>query len=222
MGIAKAFFWGLLISFLGTLPLSTLNVSAMQISSQEGIARAMYFSLGTLVTEMIYVRISLLGVSRLLKRQKLFKSMEWITVGLLLIFAAGSFYSASQQHQAENVLLNNHINRFFLGMFMSSITFMHFPFWFGWSSILFTKKILRADRHYYNFFVIAIGIGTFLANCIFIYGGIFISKLLHRNENMVNLLLGWVFVLTAIIQLVKIFWGKNPAQESSLTLKDAT
>ncbi len=222
MGIAKAFFWGLLISFLGTLPLSALNVSAMQISSQEGIARAMYFSLGTLVTEMIYVRISLHSVSRILKNQKLVKSMEWITVGLLLIFAAGSFYSASQQHQAENILLDNHINRFLLGMFMSSITFMHLPFWFGWSSILFTKKILRSDSRYYNFFVIAVGLGTFLANCIFIYGGIFISKLLHQNENLVNLLLGWVFVITAIVQLIKIFWGKNPAEKSSLALKDAT
>lgn len=222
MGIAKAFFWGLLISFLGTLPLSALNVSAMQISSQEGIAMAMYFSLGTLVTEMIYVRISLHGVSRILKKQKLVKSMEWITVGLLLIFAAGSFYSAIQQHQAENVLLDNHINRFLLGMFMSSITFMHFPFWFGWSSILFTKKVLRSESRYYNFFVIAVGLGTFLANCIFIYGGIFISKLLHQNENMVNLLLGWVFVITAVIQLVKIFWGKNSAEESSLAFKDAT
>ncbi|MEO7120446.1 MAG: LysE family transporter [Ginsengibacter sp.] len=222
MGIAKAFFWGLLISFLGTLPLSALNVSAMQISSQEGIAMAMYFSLGTLVTEMIYVRISLHGVSRILKKQKLVKSMEWITVGLLLIFAAGSFYSATQQHQAENVLLDNHINRFLLGMFMSSITFMHFPFWFGWSSILFTKKVLRSESRYYNFFVIAVGLGTFLANCIFIYGGIFISKLLHQNENMVNLLLGWVFVITAVIQLVKIFWGKNSAEESSLAFKDAT
>jgi threonine/homoserine/homoserine lactone efflux protein len=222
MGIAKAFFWGLLISFLGTLPLSTLNVSAMQISSQEGIARAMYFSLGTMVTEMIYVRISLLGVSRILKRQRLFKSMEWITVVLLLVFAAGSFYSAGQQHQAENVLLNNHINRFVLGMFMSAITFMHFPFWFGWSSILFTKKILRAHPRYYNFFVVAIGLGTFLANCIFIYGGIVISKLLHQNENIVNLLLGWIFVLTAVIQLIKIFWVKNPAQKSNLAFKDAT
>jgi len=76
MGFAKVFFWGMIISFLGTLPLSTLNVAAMQISSQEGIAKAMYFSLGTLLTEMIYVRISLVGINRILRQKKLFRWME--------------------------------------------------------------------------------------------------------------------------------------------------
>src|SRR5450755_57470 len=169
MGFAKVFFWGMVISFLGTLPLSTLDVAAMQISSQEGIAKAMYFSLGTLFTEMIYVRISLVGIKRILRQKKLFRWMEWITFILILVFAAGSFYAANQQLHAENVLLNNTFNRFLLGMFMSSITFMHFPFWFGWSSILFAKKILHPNRSHYNIYILAIGTGTFLANCIFIY-----------------------------------------------------
>src|SRR5664279_3039148 len=122
MALAKVFFWGMFISLLGTLPLSTLNVAAMQISLQEGIGNAMYFSVGTLLTEMIYVRISLIGINWVRKQKKLFKWMEWITVAIVVAFAAGSFYAASQEHLAGNVMLNNNINRFLLGMFMSSIT----------------------------------------------------------------------------------------------------
>ena len=58
----KIFSWGLLISFLGSLPLGTLNVAAMQIGIQESIVNALYFSLGSLCIEMIYVRISLVGI----------------------------------------------------------------------------------------------------------------------------------------------------------------
>src|SRR5664279_3275768 len=134
MALAKVFFWGMFISLLGTLPLSTLNVTAMQISLQEGVRNAMYFSVGTLLTEMIYVRISLVGINWVRKQKKLFTWMEWITIAIVVAFAAGSFYAASQEHSAENVMLNNHINRFLLGMFMSSITIMHIPFWFGWST----------------------------------------------------------------------------------------
>src|SRR5664279_5544552 len=122
MRYLKVFSWGMLISFLGTLPLSSLNVTAMQISSQEGISSAMYFSIGTLLTEMIYVRISLVGIHWIQKQKRLFRRMEWITFGLLLAFAAGSFIAAHQQHQAENVLLNNTMNRLLLGMLMSSLT----------------------------------------------------------------------------------------------------
>ena len=108
MGLSKIFLWGLIISFVGTLPLSPLNVAAMQISSQEGIAAAMYFSVGTLLTEMIYVRISLVGINWIRKQKKLFRWMEWITFLLLLVFAAGSFYAASRTQNTENVLLNNY------------------------------------------------------------------------------------------------------------------
>ena len=222
MSFVRVFFWGMLISFLGTLPFSSLNITAMQISSQEGISRAMYFSIGTLLTEMIYVRISLVGIHWIQKQKKLFRRMEWITFALLLVFAAGSFIAAHQQHQAENVLLNNTVNRFLLGMFMSSITFMHIPFWFGWSSILFAKKILRPDNSHYNVYILAIGAGTFLANCIFIYGGIFMTQQLHKNQDMVNLVLGWIFVATALIQLVKILWNKSPIKDKGVIPGNAT
>ncbi len=213
MALAKVFFWGMFISLLGTLPLSTLNVTAMQISLQEGVRNAMYFSIGTLLTEMIYVRISLVGINWVRKQKKLFKWMEWITLVVVVAFAAGSFYAATKEHSTGNVMLNNNINRFLLGMFMSAITVMHIPFWFGWSTVLFTRKILKANNLYYNIYIIAIGMGTFLANCIFIFGGVYIARILNANHNILNLALGWIFTLTAAILLVKILWHKDAAEK---------
>lgn len=66
MALARLFFGGMFISLLGTL---TLNVTAMQISLQEGVRNAMYFSVGTLLTEMIYVRISLIGINWVRKQK---------------------------------------------------------------------------------------------------------------------------------------------------------
>jgi threonine/homoserine/homoserine lactone efflux protein len=213
MALAKVFFWGMLISFLGTLPLSSLNVAAMQISLQEGVSNAMYFSLGTILTEMIYVRISLVGINWVRNQKTLFKWMEWVTVVLVLAFAAGSFYASTQGHHATNAMLNNSINRFFLGMLMSAITIMHIPFWFGWSTVLFTKKILEPVRTHYNVYIVAIGLGTFMANCIFIFGGMYIAQKLTTDQHVLNLALGWIFVLTALILFAKILWHKDPAEK---------
>ena len=52
----------MLISFLGSLPLGTLNIAAMQIGIQESLNHAIWFSLGSLLVEMIYVRVSLVGI----------------------------------------------------------------------------------------------------------------------------------------------------------------
>ena len=60
--LIRIFFTGMLISFLGSLPLGTLNVAAMQISVTENITQAMLFSLGSLLAEIIYVRLSLVAM----------------------------------------------------------------------------------------------------------------------------------------------------------------
>ena len=69
--LLRIFLWGLVISFFGSLPLGTLNVAAMQIGIQESITDAIYFSIGSLLVEMIYVRISLIGVDWIRKQEKL-------------------------------------------------------------------------------------------------------------------------------------------------------
>ena len=70
-GSCKSFFLGNDSELPGSLPLGTLNVAAMQISVQESIKNAIYFSLGSLLTEMIYVRISLVGINWI-RKQKAF------------------------------------------------------------------------------------------------------------------------------------------------------
>ena len=97
---------------------------------------------------------------------------------------------------------------------MSALTVMHIPFWFGWSTILFTKKILLASSLFYNIYTIAIGLGTFFANCIFIFGGLFIVKKISSSQHVINLILGWALLLTALIQFIKIIWFK-PAEEKT-------
>ena len=213
MGLIKIFFWGMLVSFLGSLPLGTLNVAAMQISVQESIRNAIYFSLGSLFVEMVYVRVSLVGINWIRKQKKLFRWMEWITLAIVIALAVGSFIAAMQPHHAKNVMLNNHINRFLLGVMLSAISPMQIPFWFGWSTVLFTKKILLPKSSYYNWYIVGIGLGTLLGNCVFIFGGKFIVEKLNANENLMNWIIGGIFAITAIIFLIKILMHKDAAKE---------
>jgi threonine/homoserine/homoserine lactone efflux protein len=213
MGLIKIFFWGMLVSFLGSLPLGTLNVAAMQISVQESIRNAIYFSLGSLFVEMIYVRVSLVGINWIRKQKKLFRWMEWITLAIVIALAVGSFIAAMQPHHAKNVMLNNDINRFLLGVMLSAISPMQIPFWFGWSTVLFTKKILLPKNSYYNWYILGIGLGTLLGNCVFIFGGKFIVERLNANENLMNWIIGGIFAITAIIFLIKILMHKDAARE---------
>jgi threonine/homoserine/homoserine lactone efflux protein len=213
MALVKVFFWGMMVSFLGSLPLGTLNVAAMQISVQESIINAIYFSLGSLLTEMIYVRISLVGINWIRKQKVLFKWMEWITLAIVLALAAGSFIAATHEHHTKNVMLNNNMHRFLLGLLLSSISPMQVPFWFGWSTVLFQKNILQPKNSFYNLYIIGIGIGTLMGNCVFIFGGKYIVEKLNANQNILNWVIGGIFALTAVIQLIRILTHKDAVQK---------
>ena len=203
----------MLVSFLGSLPLGTLNIAAMQISISNGIVKAIMFSLGSLLAEVIYVRLSLVAMDWIRKQEKLFKVLEWVTLAIVVALAVSSFYAATHPTQNKNVILSSNLPDFILGFVMSAVNPVQIPFWFGWSAVLFTKKILLPRKDHYNFYIIGIGIGTFVGNCVFIFGGLLIASKISNNQHILNWVIGGIFAVTALIQIWKIFKKKDAVHQ---------
>jgi threonine/homoserine/homoserine lactone efflux protein len=203
-------FWvGLLVSFLGTLPLGTLNIAAMQISATDGIAPAIKFSLGSLVVEAIYVRLSLVAMDWVRKQKMIFKVLEWVTLFIVVALATSSFYAALHPSTDQNVILSSTIHRFFLGMMMCAVTPAQIPFWFGWSTVLFTKNILLPKASFYNVYIFGIALGTFAGNILFILGGRLMVDTLNTKQSLLNWIIGGIFAITALIQIWRIIKNRG-------------
>ena len=205
----KIFCTGLLISFLGSLPLGTLNIAAMQISISDGLTPAILFSLGSLTAEVVYVRLSLVAMDWVRKQKKLFKILEWVTLGIVTALAVSSFYAAIHPSVGENVILSSQVHRYLLGLGMSALNPVQIPFWFGWSTVLFTKGVLLPKNSHYNLYIIGIGVGTLIGNLVFIFGGKLIADKINTNQHLLNWIIGGIFALTALIQLYKIIKKKD-------------
>ncbi|MFZ9719551.1 MAG: LysE family transporter, partial [Chitinophagaceae bacterium] len=180
----KIFGWGLFISFLGSLPLGTLNIAAMQISISDGISPALWFAAGALTAEIIYVRLSLVAMDRILQQKKLLRFLEKLTIVIILALSASSFWAAMNPSVEKSLLLSNGMHRYVLGIMMSAVNPMQIPFWFGWSSVLISKHILKQGYGNYTFYVIGIGAGTFLGNCVFIFGGRWVVERLNASLHL--------------------------------------
>jgi len=211
--LLRIFFTGMLISFLGSLPLGTLNVAAMQISISDGYHPALLFSTGSLLAEMIYVRLSLIAMDWIRKQQKIFKILEWATLVIVVALAVSSFYAAAHPKVHKNIILSSTLNRFVLGFGMCAINPVQIPFWFGWSTVLYTKKVLLPKNSHYNLYILGIGIGTLFGNFVFIFGGRLIAQKINANEHILNWVIGGIFALTAIIQLYKILKKKDATHQ---------
>ena len=211
--LIKIFFTGLLISFLGSLPLATMNVAAMQISISESVSHAMLFSLGSLIVEMIYVRISLVALWWIRKQKKLFRILEYVTLVIVLALAASSFYAAMNPGEQKNVVLSSTLPKFILGAAMCAVSPGQIPFWLGWSTVLFTKKILLPRKDHYNAYIVGIGVGTFIGNCIFIFGGLLIATKISSNQSIFSWVIGGIFLVTAIIQVWQMVKKKDAVEK---------
>lgn len=208
--LLRIFFTGMLVSFLGSLPLGTLNIAAMQIAISDGISSALLFSFGSLLVEVVYVRLSLVAMDWVRKQEKLFRVLEWVTLVIVVALAVSSFYAAAHPKVEKNVILSSTLPRFVLGVVMSAVNPVQIPFWFGWSTVLFTKKVLLPRQDHYNTYIAGIGLGTLAGNCIFIFGGLLIASKINNNQHLLNWIIGGIFSLTALIQLWKI-WRKKDA-----------
>lgn len=210
--VLRVFYSGLSISFFGSMVVGTISISAMQISITEGVRPAIHYSVGSIIAEMIYVRLLLVALTWMRKQERIFKIMEWMAAAIVVVLAIGSFKAAMGHHDAKNVVLSYTMNRFLLGFVMRCISPAAIPFWLGWSSVLYAKGIMQHKRGFYNGYLLGIGVGTLIAHFIFIFGGLLAVKKLNASQDIINLVIGLVFSVTAVIQIWKILTKKDAVE----------
>ncbi len=207
--LLRIFVSGLFISFLGALPLGTQNLAAMQIAISDGLQPALLFGLGQVVADIFYIYITLLAMRWIQKQKKVFKALEWITLLIVLALAAANFYAALHPSVQKNVVLSNPVPRFILGLVLNGLNPMQIPFWFGWGTVLLTKKIIEPKWQHYHFFTAGATLGMSAATLLFIFGGRFIADKIQSNQDIVYNIIGAIFTITACIQIWKMVKKKD-------------
>lgn len=202
--LIRIFWWGAVISFLGSLPLGVLNVTVTQLSVENDIKSAFIFAIGAMIVELIYVFFTLRTMSWVSKRIKLFRLFEWITTGLILVLAANSLIAAINMQKISSIVPAEASQAFFTGMLLSALNPLHVIFWFGWSTILIEKNILHTNKSNYNFYTVGTGLGTIAGFAVFIFGGNYIIHQLLFNQTLINWIIGVILLITAIVQIYKI------------------
>jgi len=199
----RVFFWGMLVSFLGSLPLGTMNVTVTQLSVNDGIKAGFLFAAGSMIVEVIIVRIALVTMKWLARQHRIFQLLEFVTTLVILFLAIASFVAAYKMNGFATSLPVKSITSFWTGAFLSLTNPLHIPFWLGWSTVLMNKNILHANPIEYNWYVMGIGLGTILGFSVFIYAGNFLVAQIQQHQTLLNCAIGLVLLITAAIQVKK-------------------
>ncbi|MBS1914916.1 MAG: LysE family transporter [Bacteroidetes bacterium] len=207
MHLAFVVLLGWLLSFLGQLPLGTMSMTSTQIAVQENFSNAWKYSIGVAIIEMLYLRIVLSGVDWIMQHQLFFLIIGWLTVLVFLVLGTLSFIAArKQQEDKKALLLNNNLNRFWLGASMSMLNPAQIPFWFIWSSYFLDIKLLNSYRVEFNLFTIGAGTGTLAGLAVYMYGGNWLVTKMNTSNKTLNKIMGVIFVIAALAQLYRMLY----------------
>lgn len=212
----KIFYWGMLISFLGSLPPGIINIAASQIAGKQGNGNAMIYAVGSMLAEVIVVRIALNGMSWITRNQKFFLILEWIAAALLVIFSITCFITANQMQEFPVILPAWTLPPFLTGIALSAINPLHIPFWLGWSTVLMNKGVLIPKSRQYNIYIIGIATGTMAGFTAFIFGGQYLLKAFQSNQYLINLVVGMALSVTAFLHIRKMIFVPAAIRHSKL------
>src|SRR6185436_1962586 len=203
----QVFFSAMMISFLGQLPFGNMNLTATQLAVQEGYGNAWKYSIGIVLIEMIYLRLALTAMDWVVRQKLLFEIMSWLTVAVFLGLGILSLIMARKQtKEKKGLLLNNTLNRFFLGVSVSLINPAQIPFWFIWTTYLIQNKVLQTSSLYFNLFTAGAAIGSIAGLALYIYGGKWIIAKMKASNRQLNIFMAIVFIAASLFQLYNIFF----------------
>ncbi|HEY8733579.1 MAG TPA: LysE family transporter, partial [Puia sp.] len=69
---------GIILSFLGQLPVGTISITATQIAVQENFRDAWKYSFGVAVIEMVYLRMVLSGMQWIIRHELVLIIFNWV------------------------------------------------------------------------------------------------------------------------------------------------
>ena len=196
------------VSFAGSLPPGTLNVSVAGLAANSSIVNATSFALGAVLIEVLLVRLALVALNKMKWYKKYAQRFRLFSTFLLVLFGCFSI-AAGIQMRSFNVsvpVVNNW--PFMAGVVLSLFNPLHLPFWLGWSAVFKAKNLLKDDNGLYNIYVLAIGLGTMLAFASYALGGKTLVHAISDRQYLLNWAVGIVLISIAVADVARMIKRK--------------
>ena len=205
-----SFFSGYITSLVGTIIPGSMNAVAMELAVAKNKKSGLLFGLGGAIVEMVYARLTLLGVDFFLKEEKLFTILQWILISFF--FAAGVylFIRSYKKGKARKMIKKpgskGGMQAFLLGLGLKAIIPAQVAFWIFWSTYLIAHNLLKPEQVHYTVFCIGLGMATFTGYALYVFFGKWIESRPFFNQKIFNRIVGVFLCLSAVFWVMRLVW----------------
>jgi threonine/homoserine/homoserine lactone efflux protein len=198
----KLFMSGFAISFLGSMPPGTLNMTTLHLAAFNSISAALWFAFGAIIIEMFYAAFAVTLLHRINIPDKWKKGTLWIfAIGLILY---GCFVLYTVLYYPENTGVDKVSfsgSAFLFGVSLSIVNPIQVPFWLFWGTVLKQRNLLANSKTSIILYTISAGAGAL--SLLTIYSFLAGENRFWINQHQYSFMIfyGAVFLMLGIIQV---------------------
>ena len=205
MSLTITFFIGLVVALIGVIPPGLLNMTAAKISLKEGYSRGIVFSIGVSLTVIAQTYIAVIFARYLSNHPDIVDILQRVALIIFILISIYYLFIAQERRQsAKDINNRSKRNRFFFGMFLSSLNMFPIPYQAYMSITLASFGLMDFERTSIGSYVAGVAMGTFVMLYIYIFFFDRIKSQKLTSQKNMNLSIGLITAVIAFITLINV------------------
>lgn len=203
MKYLKNFVVGLLVSFVGSIPLGYLNFIGFEIYNKSTFLELVYYLLGVVIIEGIVIYLTLYFANKLNLNPKIKKFITIFSIFFLVALAYYFSTESSNNYEKTNYFLV--YPAFVTGIILSFLNFAQIPFWLSWNLYLLNQNYISSEKKESITYILGTLFGTFSGMLALIFGLKKVTQTGIVNSNFITNKIWILFLGLAIFQVYQLY-----------------
>jgi threonine/homoserine/homoserine lactone efflux protein len=204
MNFLSVFLAGFAMSFIGSIPPGTLNISVLQLGLEHRMNIAFRFAVAAALVEYPYAWIAVKFQDLLLGSPVILSNIQLIAALVLIILGGLNLFSAGK---SSKILHKVHKSGFRRGAILSILNPMALPYWIGVTAYLKSIHIIALESNYeIHGYLLGITIGAFVLLVTVAYSARWMVKYIDTNS-LVNRIPGLTLLVLGLYGLLNFIYG---------------
>jgi len=203
MDLMTHFIIGFLVAFIGSIPPSMLNMTALKTRLNTNAKEAKKYILGVSTVVLLQTYIAVYLSKYVLENPKILEVISQLGIVIFLLLSMYFYKESNKEKQVVSTQKNFKKFFFITGLILSSLNMFAIPFYCGVVAFLDLFSCFRFDIASVVSFVVGTGVGTFSILFFYVKYAFKIQEKTGKITKNINLVLSILTALVALISMLK-------------------
>lgn len=194
---------GVFLSFVGSIPMGTINVTTADTAIREGFRAALWVAFGAALIEFVQALFALKFSSLIVDNPQMEVTIQWVSAIIFMVL--GLYFILREDNEQEYPQAKTRARGFFKGVVVSALNVLAIPYWIFCGSYLAANDWLELrENDQIAVFSGGVFFGTFLLLMLYARLGVYADNKSSWLRNWSGVIVAIIFFGLAVLQVFRV------------------